>query len=110
VNAHLEHTRRHTEIGTLCTLHRAVGGFERCPGESCPLWSTAEGACVLARLEGELLTEAELARHLLALRAELEAARDADRRDARSLFFRRLNRGATAPPTTGPTAPTGGTR
>jgi hypothetical protein len=65
---------------------------------------------VLARLEGELLSEAELARHLLALRAELEAARDAERREARTLFFRRLNRGATAPDDTGPTAPTGGTR
>lgn len=94
-------------MSTVCTLHRAVGGAERCPGESCSFWSRAEGRCVLARLEGELLTEAELARHLLALRAELDAVRDAERTDARSLFFQRLNRAASPPEPTGPPDPTG---
>jgi hypothetical protein len=92
-------------MGTVCTLHRAVGGSERCPGESCSFWSSAEGRCILARLEGELLTEAELARHLLALRAELDAARDAERTDARSLFFQRLNRAASPPGQTEPPDP-----
>ncbi|MDF2749848.1 MAG: hypothetical protein K0T00_1024 [Gaiellaceae bacterium] len=94
-------------MSTVCTLHRAVGGAEHCPGESCSFWSSAEGRCVLARLEGALLTETELARHLLALRAELDAARDAERADARSLFFQRLNRAASPPDPTGPPHPTG---
>ena len=94
-------------ISTVCTLHRAVGGAEHCPGESCSFWSSAEGRCVLARLEGALLTETELARHLLALRAELDAARDTERADARSLFFQRLNRAASPPDPTGPPHPTG---
>ena len=94
-------------MSTVCTLHSAVGGAEHCPGESCSFWSSAEGRCVLARLEGALLTETELARHLLALRAELDAARDAERADARSLFFQRLNRAASPPDPTGPPHPTG---
>lgn len=94
-------------MSTICTLHRAVGGAERCPGESCSFWSRAEGRCVLARLEGELLTEAELARHLLALRVELDAVRDAERTDARSLFFQRLNRATSPPEPTGASDPTG---
>lgn len=74
-----------------CTLHQAIGEAVPCTGATCSFWSDADAACVFSRVEFELLAEPDLARHLLALRTQLEEARNAQRDEARRRFYGRLN-------------------
>jgi hypothetical protein len=52
-----------------CRLQRALGGYERCPGEECPFFEGRE--CRLQELWTDIDTNAQLARFLLDLRASL---------------------------------------
>ena len=58
-----------------CTLQAARGRFERCPGASCPFWVDDE--CLFDDTRPELLARPLVAEHLLELRDELAAVRDA---------------------------------
>jgi hypothetical protein len=73
-----------------CTLKAAMGGFERCPGASCPFWGDAR--CIFHDVKPELLARLQVADHLLELRDSLTAVRDAEGRvGGRSRFHRLLN-------------------
>jgi hypothetical protein len=65
----------------LCSLAHAVGDDEECPRGWCAFWETggavAEPGCAIERL-GIDTRDPVLARYLLDLRRELEAARDAE--------------------------------
>jgi hypothetical protein len=77
----------------LCTLQYAAGRTESCPGERCPFWEEeAEGGCVVAPIERQLLDQPELAQHLLELRANLDRARHGgEQEESRQLFYHLLN-------------------
>jgi putative redox protein len=57
----------------ICALQLTSGAREPCPGARCPLWSTEDGACVLAQVEYEIHGREDLARYLLELRHDLES-------------------------------------
>ena len=71
-----------------CTLRRALGESEECPGAACPFWD--DDACALAAVERELLGSPELSRHLLGLRRTLERAQASDDIAATGALFHRL--------------------
>jgi hypothetical protein len=57
----------------LCTIELIADRLAaRCPGAGCPYW---ENGCVLSRIEPELDGRPDVARLLLAIRRELEAAK-----------------------------------
>jgi hypothetical protein len=65
-------------IETSCGLAAAVGRQERCPGALCAYWERPGGraerdGCALHGIAPHLKSQPELARYLVALRAELEA-------------------------------------
>jgi hypothetical protein len=60
----------------LCTLRRALGAREECPGPACPFWD--DDGCTLGPIDIELLTSPALACHLLDLRVALERAEASD--------------------------------
>jgi hypothetical protein len=79
-----------------CTLREAVGERERCPGARCAFWepggAIVEPACAIERLGLPVQRNRALARHLLDLRLQLEAARDEqEQRDAHRRFSELLN-------------------
>jgi hypothetical protein len=57
-----------------CRLKAAVGGFERCPGGSCPFWD--DGRCFFAATKPELLARPRVAERLLEVRDVLAAVHD----------------------------------
>jgi hypothetical protein len=52
-----------------CTLQNAVGRYEQCPEEQCPLWH--DGACTIAAVRADVETTPNLAVYLLDLRRRL---------------------------------------
>lgn len=75
----------------LCNLQYAVGRTESCPGERCPFWDERVG-CVVGPIECHLIDQPALAQHLLALRVNLDRARQGgEREEGRRLFYRLLN-------------------
>jgi hypothetical protein len=60
-----------------CTLQAALGRFERCPGETCPLWD--DGECLFEDSK-PFLSRPHVAQHLLELRESLIADRQAESR------------------------------
>jgi hypothetical protein len=77
----------------VCTLHRALGRVEPCPGAGCALWLAEPGrsGCALREVERDVERSPELARYLLELRLTLDdaAAQSCDAR-VRSLSSRLL--------------------
>jgi len=69
-----------------CTLDASP-----CPGEACPLWDVAAGACAPHGVERELLANQAVAAHLLELRRALETVSAAQAEEEHLQFFRRLN-------------------
>ncbi len=89
----------------LCNLQYAVGRTESCPGERCPFWEEGVG-CVVGPIECHLIDQPALAQHLLALRANLDHARQrGERAEGRRLFYRLLNEEQVAEGTEGRSAP-----
>jgi hypothetical protein len=79
-----------------CSLRRAVGEREACPGHSCAFWedggSVLEAGCEIDRLGVPIDRSLELARHLLDLRLAMDDARTcSERADARRRFAELLN-------------------
>ena len=74
----------------LCRIKLALGEVEACPGGACPFWESGgallDAGCSLER-RGLDLDRPDLAAYLVALRRDLEAARDAaERAQARRVF------------------------
>ena len=86
---------RGDEIASLCRLNEALGVAEECPEEVCPFWepggAVLPGRCAFEGLD--LAGRRDLAGFLLRIRAGLHTADSSEERDARRLFFRRLNEG-----------------
>jgi hypothetical protein len=60
---------------TACTLEKALGRLEPCPGPACSFWLAERGeCCVLEGVERELLARRAVAAHLLALRRDMDEA------------------------------------
>jgi hypothetical protein len=78
-----------------CRLNEAFGVAEECPEEACPFWEP--GGAVLAgrcTFEGlDLAGRRDLAGYLLRIREGLHSAETGAKREARRLFFQRLNEG-----------------
>ena len=62
------------------------------PAELCPFWEKRVG-CVVGPIESHLIDQPSLAQHLLAVRANLDGARQHGERgkESRRLFYRLLN-------------------
>ena len=84
-----------SETPRLCRLNETLGVAEECPEAACPFWEP--GGAVLAgrcAFEGlDLAGRRDLAGYLLRIREGLHSAETGAKREARSLFFRRLNEG-----------------
>ena len=79
-----------------CSLRRAVGERELCPGSVCAYWedggSIVDAGCAVERLGIPVDRRPDLARHLLELRLAVESAGEAaERRDAQRRFAELLN-------------------
>jgi len=57
----------------LCDLHSAVGKLEECPRGECAFWE--DGSCAFEDVRFEFEGRPDVARYLLGIRGELEAAR-----------------------------------
>lgn len=77
----------------LCRLQDAAGRVETCPGESCPFWDPAQGACIFVPLAADLSGRPDLAQYLLELRRTLDEtpASPADE-GGKALFYRLRDR------------------
>jgi hypothetical protein len=79
----------------LCRLNETVGVAEECPEEACPFWEAGgallQGRCAFEGLD--LAGRCDLAGYLLRIREGLHSAETSATREARRLFFRRLNEG-----------------
>ena len=77
----------------VCHLHLTLGTVEACPGGACPFWEQGGVAlpagCELERL-GIDLDSPDLAKYLLGLREQLEAARNREEREAARKAFAEL--------------------
>jgi hypothetical protein len=83
------------EVPSPCRLSKTLGVTEECPEEACPFWE-AGGAALAARCMFERLDlsgRRDLAEYLLRLRTDLHTVEAREEREARRLFFRRLNAG-----------------
>jgi len=59
-----------------CTIEKAIGNSEQCPGEACPFWE--RGSCLLTRRLGGELKKRDIAAWLVGVRRALEEMRTSE--------------------------------